>query len=133
MATNEDATPRASERVVTEPSASAPDQVSSPLFPLKAIGRATRSLFTNWRALLLLLLLYAALLASLYFFISIREASIWQVLLTFLLAALAPILFFIIQAMGTRHVESGVKAKELLGLSLRTFWQLLVVTLPVLL
>lgn len=133
MATNEDATPRASERVVTEPSASAPDQVSSPLLPLKAIGCATRSLFTNWRALLLLLLLYAAFVASLYFFISIREASIWQVLLTFLLATLAPILFFIIQAMGTRYVESGVKTKELLGWSLRNFWKLLVVTLPVLL
>jgi hypothetical protein len=135
MATNEDAAvPPPPETVETEANAHpAPAEASSPFFGLKALGRATARLFGNWRALFLLLLLYAAFVASLYFFISIREASIWQVLATFALAALAPVLFFIIQAIGTRYVESGVKTKELLRWSVRNFWKLLVVTLPVLL
>ena len=133
MATNEEATPRATESAGTRTDAPVSDQDSSALFTLKAMGRATHRLFANWRALILFILLYAALVASLYFFVSIREASVWQVLLTFLLAILAPVLFFIIQAMGTRYVESGVRLKELLGWSLKNFWKLLVVTLPLLL
>jgi hypothetical protein len=134
MATNEDAATPQPESVKTETNAAAAsDQSSSPLFAFRAVGRAIRRLFGNWRALFLLLLLYAAFVASLYFFISIREASIWQVLVTFLLAVLTPALFFIIQAMGTRYVESGVRTKELLRWSVRSFWKLLVVTLPVLL
>ena len=134
MATNEDAATHQPESVKTEASAPpASDEASSPLLGLKAMGRAARRLFGNWRALFVLLILYAAFVASVYFFIAVREASIWQVLATFLLAALAPVLFFIIQAIGTRYVESGVKTKELLRWSVRSFWKLLVVTLPVLL
>ncbi|MGB7923756.1 MAG: hypothetical protein WCF57_10980 [Pyrinomonadaceae bacterium] len=135
MATNEDAATRQPEIIETDKDAHAPsgETASSPLLALKAVGRATRRLFGNWRAFLLLLLLYAAFVASLYFFISIREASLWQVLATFLLAVLVPVLFFIIQAMGTRYVESGVGTKELLRWSARNFWKLLVVSLPVLL
>jgi hypothetical protein len=134
MATNEDAATQPPEGVKTEASAPpASGEASSPLLGLKAMGRAARRLFGNWRALFVLLILYAAFVASVYFFIAVREASIWQVLATFLLAALAPVLFFIIQAIGTRYVESGIKTKELLRWSVRSFWKLLVVTLPVLL
>ena len=97
------------------------------------MGIALRRLFGNWRALLSLLLLYAVMLASLYFFISVREASVWQVLATFLLAALVPLIFFVIQRIGVRYVESDVRTKDLLRWSVRDFWKLLVATVPLLL
>jgi hypothetical protein len=134
MATNETAATPEPERVETKTVAPVNDEASSsPLFFLKGIGRAARRLFGNWRALLLVLVLYAALVASLYLFIAVREASLWQVLLTFLLAALVPVLFFVIQVIGVHYVEDGVKAKELLRRASRDFWKLLVVTVPLLL
>jgi hypothetical protein len=135
MANNEQAATEEPENVGTDEAvgASAPDRDSSPLLFLKEMGQAARGLFGNWRALLVLLVLYGAMLASTYFFISIREASFWQVLVTFLLAALAPVLFFIIQVIGIRYVEDGVKTKELLRSALGNFWKLLVISLPLLL
>jgi len=135
MATNEGSATEQPENVRTDAErASASDQsTSSPLLYLKEMGRAARRLFGNWRALLVLLVLYGAMLASTYFFIAGREASLWQVLVTFLLAALAPALFFIIQVIGIRYVEDGLKTKELLRSALSDFWKLLVVTLPLLL
>lgn len=137
MATNEDAAASAAqpEHDPQEADEVQPDHTTtaSPLLGLKSVGGAARRLFGNWRALLVLLFLYAALLASLYFFIAVREARLWQVLLTFLLAALAPTLFFIIQAIGIRYVDTAMKTKDLLRWSVSTFWKLLVVTLPLLL
>lgn len=135
MATNEDAAAREVESAeVPETEATgAPDQSSSGAVPLKAMGGAAKRLFANWRVLILLLILYSALIAALYFFIATREASVWQVLLTFLLAVLVPVLFFTIQAIGTRHVERDAGARELFGWAARNFWKLLVVTVPVLL
>ena len=138
MATNEDAAAANGaqpEGVETETKAVDSDHAtaSSPFFVLKAKARAARKLFGNWRALLLLLVLYAALNASVYFFIAVREASLLQVFLTFLLAALALALFFIIQAIGIRYVEPGLTTRDLLRSSVRDFWKLLVITLPLLL
>lgn len=137
MATNEDAAkPAEPERAKKEtPEAyTASDQAtSSPLSGLRATGRAARRLFGNWRALLILLLLYAALIASVYFFIAVREASVWQVLATLLLGIIAPVLFFIIQTIGVRYVENDVRTRDLLRWSVRDFWKLFVVTVPVLL
>jgi hypothetical protein len=135
MATNEDAAQPEAKRVKTDEDAEArvSDQASSPLQGLKAMGTAARRLFGNWRALLLLLVLYALLITSLYFFIAGREASIWQVLLTFLLAALLPVLFFMIQTIGVRYVERDVRTRELIRGSERDFWKLLVATVPLLL
>ena len=137
MATNEDAAN------ATAPPQSDPKEANevplrhtttaSPLFALKAMGSAARRLFGNWRALTVLLVLYAALLASLYFFIAVREARLWQVMATFLLAALAVALFFIIQAIGVRYVEPGATTKVLLRWSVRDFWKLLVIIIPLLL
>ena len=136
MATNEEAAAREPESAAPEKNAPPREESSEPSSPLRdlgAMGRAAKRLFGNWRALLLILVLYAALVASLYFFIAIREASFWQVMATFLLAALVPVLFFILQAIGTRYVEREVKTRELLRWSVSHFWRLLVVTLPVLL
>jgi hypothetical protein len=135
MATNEDAATRevesaeTPERDATEASGQSPSGV----LQLKAMWRAATRLFANWRALILLLILYSALIAALYFFIAVREARVWQVFLTFLLALVAPILFFIIQAVGTRYVERDAGARELFVWAARNFWKLLVVTVPVLL
>lgn len=134
MATNEDAARPEAERLKTDrEDAKASAQNPSPLQGLKAIGTAARRLFLNWRALLILLLLYAVMLASLYFFIAVREASVWQVLATFLLAALIPVLFFVIQTIGVRYSERDVRTKDLLRWSVRDFWKLMVATVPLLL
>lgn len=57
-----------------------------------------RSTLTNLRALGIFIALYALLLASFYFFISTREATVWQVLVTYALLLLLPAEFFVLQA-----------------------------------
>jgi ABC-type transport system involved in cytochrome c biogenesis permease component len=78
-----------------------------------SIAIATRKVFTNWRAMLLLAIVYASLLAALYFFLAVREASFGQVLLTFALAIAAPLLFFVLQSMVAGQTEE-VSAATLL-------------------
>ncbi|HEX8141253.1 MAG TPA: hypothetical protein VF553_01570 [Pyrinomonadaceae bacterium] len=130
---NEDAAIEEPEGVETSAPVLTEQASSSPLVWLKGMGQAARSLFGNWRALLVLLVLYGVMVASAYFFIASREASLWQVLSTFTLAALLPILFFIIQVIGIRYVEAGTGTKELLRAAVRDFWKLIVVTVPLLL
>lgn len=94
-----------------------------------SIATAARKVFTNWRALLLLAIVYAALLAALYFFLAVREASIGQVILTLALAILAPFLFFVLQAMVAGQADE-VSAGSLLRRSLTSFWKLILISLP---
>ena len=54
--------------------------------------------------MLLLAIVYAALLAAMYFFMAIREASIGQVVLTFGLAIAAFVLFFLLHAIVVRGI-----------------------------
>ncbi len=98
-----------------------------------SITTAVRKVFANWSALLLVAAVYIALLATLYFFFAVREASIAQVILTFALAIVAPILFFLLQAMimagfsdSSQTVSAGLLAKR----SLTSFWKFIVITLP---
>lgn len=96
-----------------------------------SIVTAVRKVFANWRALLLVAIVYVALLVALYFFVAVREASVAQVVLTFALAVLAPILFFMLQAMiangfSAEPVTAGLVAKR----SLTGFWKFIVITLP---
>ena len=96
------------------------------------MGTPLRRLFGNWRALLTLLLLYAVMLASLYFFIAVREASIWQVLVDF--PARSPHAFALLRHSGDRRSSmsrADVRTKDLLRWSVRDFWKLLVATVPV--
>jgi hypothetical protein len=65
--------------------------------------------------------------------VAVREASIAQVTLTFALALVAPILFFVLQAMiasgfsdSGQPVSAGLLAKR----SLTGFWKFMVITLP---
>jgi len=98
-----------------------------------SIVTAVRKVFANWPALLLVATVYVALLGTLYFFVAVREASVAQVTLTFALALVAPILFFVLQAMiasgfsdSGQPVSAGLLAKR----SLTGFWKFIVITLP---
>ena len=54
--------------------------------------------FANVGALFIFAIIYACLLVAAYIFISIQEATIWQVFVTYALMVLIPIGFFILQA-----------------------------------
>ncbi len=102
---------------------------------------ASRELFRRWGALLILLALYLAMLGSVYQFFATREATVGQLLLSLLFALAAPVLFLIIQTMAARYnqrdKQPGMSAVPgpwaLLGGSLRDFWKLLVISLPLIL
>jgi hypothetical protein len=96
-----------------------------------SIVTAVRKVFANWRALLLVAIVYVALLVALYFFVAVREASVAQVALTFALALLAPILFFVLQAMiADAFAAEPVSAGQVAKRSLIGFWKFIVITLP---
>jgi hypothetical protein len=98
-----------------------------------SIATAMRKVFANWPALLMVAVVYVALLVTLYFFLAVREASIAQVALTFALAVIAPILFFMLQAMianGFSNSVQPVTTGQLAKRSLTGFWKFIVITLP---
>lgn len=101
-----------------------------------SIITAARKLFTNWRAMVLLAIVYAALLAALYFFMAVREASIAQVVLTFGLAIAAVFLFFLLHAMIAGGIAGGVSSDaessvgSLVRRSAADCWKLVVISLP---
>jgi hypothetical protein len=65
---------------------------------LKLWFSAIATTFANAGALLVFAIIYAFLLVASYIFISIREATIWQVLVTYALMILIPISFLTLQA-----------------------------------
>jgi hypothetical protein len=98
-----------------------------------ALASASRDLFRRWGALLILLVLYLAMLGAIYLFIATREATMGQLILSLLLALAAPVLFLVIQTMAARYSSGNGRALALLGGSLRDFWKLLVISLPLIL
>ncbi|MCP9496121.1 MAG: hypothetical protein MSG64_16860 [Pyrinomonadaceae bacterium MAG19_C2-C3] len=92
---------------------------------------------------------YAALILTLYLFLTTREATWWQILLTSIFALLAPYLFAALQTMGVRvspreaminDTASDVKNNagrvppgELLGGGLRRAWRVLLACVPIIL
>ncbi|HKO60278.1 MAG TPA: hypothetical protein VJV03_03885 [Pyrinomonadaceae bacterium] len=100
----------------------------------QAIVAAARNVFGNWRAVLIAGVVYAALLAALYTFVVVREASMFQVVLTFVLALAAPLLFFWLQSLivGGIAEEHGRSVGQLLKRSAADLWKIIVVTLPLL-
>ena len=97
---------------------------------IKSVGTAFVNLVSNWRALSLVLFVYALLLASIYFFVSTREATIGQLAISFSLLITAPVSFFILQALSVNYASAG-NARELLKRSMVQCWKFAVVTLPV--
>jgi hypothetical protein len=96
---------------------------------LKLWFESLRSTLTNLGALLIFVALYALLLVSFYFFISTREATVWQVLVTYALLLLVPAEFFVLQAAILEFArERRLDIKNLLVSALK----LAAVTIPVL-
>lgn len=95
----------------------------------QSMAAAARTVFKNWQSLLLIAIVYAALLAVLYFFVVIREATFLQVSLTFASAIVAPLLFFVLQAMVASDANE-LSAVSLLKRSLTSFWKLILISLP---
>src|SRR6185369_13289825 len=89
---------------------------------ITAIISAIRALFSNRRSLLLMLVVYTGLLAAIYLFVSTREATVSQLLLTLVTVIVAPALFFVLQAAIVTNGPGLVK----------TSFKLFVVTAPVL-
>jgi len=98
---------------------------------LQSLTSAFGQLLRSWVSLLALIVVYLAMIGAIYWFIATREATIAQLLLSFLLVIAAPVLFFVIQMMAARHRDRGEHAWALLGSSLRDFWKLLVIALPI--
>jgi hypothetical protein len=96
----------------------------------KAIWTAARRLLKQWRVMALLAATYAALLAALYFFVATSEATLWQVVLTLVFAALAPVLFFLLQAMIVNYARGEEGTKILLRRSFRDSCRLALASLP---
>ena len=65
---------------------------------LKTWTETTKKTLTNLRALGIFVALYALLLVSLYIFISTHEATVWQVLVTYVFLILLPLEFSVLQA-----------------------------------
>ena len=102
---------------------------------------AARNVFRNWQSTLLIAAVYASLLALLYLFVSIREATLAQVTLTFAFAVAVPLLFFILQAMilsGSALQVAGESSSEthqvtagfVIRRGLTSFWKVLLISLP---
>ena len=86
--------------------------------------------FANLGALVVFAALYAFLLLASYLFIAIREATVWQVLVTYALIILIPLGFFVLQAsIIDRELDQKLRWRVILIDTL----QFLVVTIPVLL
>jgi hypothetical protein len=99
---------------------------------LKAELTAIRLLFRNKFTLLLLVMIYGALLGAGYLFVSTREATISQLVLTFVLVVLAPALFFALQAVSVNYV-SGAGARSLVKKIASDSLRLIAVSVPLIL
>ena len=93
---------------------------------ITAIVSAVRVLFSNRRSLLLMLACYTGVLAAIYLFVSTREATVSQLLLTFVTVIVAPALFFVLQA-ATVSYTNGPTSRGLIKNSLK----LIAVSVPV--
>jgi hypothetical protein len=92
---------------------------------LNALLSALRLLFMNRRALYSIVFAYAGLLTTLYLFISTREATISQLLVTLFSIAAAPALFFLLQSISVTYTSGNLR--KLVFLSIKLF----IVSLPV--
>lgn len=97
---------------------------------LKLWFSAIATTFANLGALLVFAVIYAVLLLASYRFISIHEATVWQVLLTYALMILIPLVFFALQAsIIDRELDQKLRWRVILIDTLK----FLAVTIPVLL
>ena len=93
-----------------------------------AVLAAVRMLFKSWLTLPLMIAVYGAFLLAVYLFVSTREATVAQVILTFTVMIAAPLLFFVLQSASVNYTTSS---SGLLSKTLRDTAKLIAVTLPV--
>ena len=98
---------------------------------LSTIGSAMRGLLRDWPALVALAVLYAALVSACGLFITTREATTWQVFLTFALAFVVPLLLFVVLAGCAYYAAGERRAVPLVVRSLKGFWKVLLLAVPV--
>lgn len=98
---------------------------------LAALGDSARDLFRNWRVLLPLALLYALLLASVYFFFRTGVADAWQLVVTAVTALAAPVLLLLLQAAAANAVLPGATAAGVARRAPRDLLKVLLLALPV--
>ena len=96
-----------------------------------ALGASVRDLFRNWGGLLLLAALYGLLLASVYFFFSTGVANVWQLVVTALTAAAAPLLFFLFQAAAVNAALPDATAARVARRAPRDLLKVLLFAVPV--
>ena len=96
------------------------------LQPVIAMFSAARLLIRSRQTLALMLSAYAGLLTVVYLFVSTREATIPQLILTLAVVVAAPVLFFVLQAISVSYTN-GPLSKKLI----RNCFKVTVVTLPV--
>ncbi|HEX7330257.1 MAG TPA: hypothetical protein VF290_02085 [Pyrinomonadaceae bacterium] len=94
---------------------------------ITAMLSAARSLSRNRRALLLMIAAYAGLLLAIYLFVSTREATISQLILTLVAVVSAPALFFVLQAVSVSYADNPTSR----GLAKKTL-KLIAISVPVL-
>lgn len=99
---------------------------------IKAALAALRSLLKSWTTLALVGLLYGGLLVAAYFFVSTREATISQLVITLAAIVVAPVLFFALQAVSVNYATSA-GARSLLKKTVQDSLRLIVVSVPVIL
>lgn len=97
---------------------------------LASIFAAARDLVRSPRSLAVLAALYLALIAAVFFFITTREATLWQLFVTGASALLAPLLFFVVQAAAASYAVGHRGAGGLLRRTARSFLKVLVVSIP---
>ena len=99
------------------------------MITIRAFVDSARALLANPRALALFAALYALLLATLYWFIATREATVWQVAITLLGLVVIPAEFFVLQAAIIDHArQTRVPWRAILIDACKFF----VVTIPIL-
>ena len=99
---------------------------------LSALASAARGLLRDWRALLALAVLYAALIAACGLFVTTREATAWQLFLTAALAVAVPLLLCVVLAGCALYAAGERRAIPLVTGALKGFWKVVVLGVPVL-
>jgi hypothetical protein len=97
---------------------------------LAALGNSARDLFRNWRGLLLLALVYAALLASLYYFFAVGVANAWQLAVSAATALAAPLLWLLLEAGSANAALPGADARTVARRAPRDMLKVLLLALP---
>jgi hypothetical protein len=95
-----------------------------------AIMHATLEFFRQWKALVITTAIYALFLIAIYAFVTTREATSAQVVLTVALTIATPLLFFTLQT-ATTNYATACSGRKFIMTSLLNSWKLFVVSLPV--